>query len=59
HDPLTVKSAKLGDGGKSLFLEIDGVKPVMQMKITMRIQGADKAPVNFEVYNTIHELSGQ
>jgi hypothetical protein len=59
HDPLTVKSATLGDGNKSVFLEIDGVKPVMQMKITMRIQGAEKSPVSFEIYNTIHELAGQ
>ena len=59
HDPLTVKSAKLGDDGKSLFLEIEGVKPVMQMKITMRIQSSEKTPANYEVYNTIHELSGQ
>jgi len=54
-----VKSAKLGDDGKSVFLEIEGVKPVMQMKITMRIQSVEKTPANYEVYNTIHELSGQ
>jgi hypothetical protein len=59
HDPLAVKSAKVGDDGKSVFLEIEGVKPVMQMKITMRIQSAEKTPANYEVYNTIHELAGQ
>ncbi|HZE97977.1 MAG TPA: DUF6797 domain-containing protein [Planctomycetota bacterium] len=59
HDPLTVKSAKVGDDGKSVFLEIEGVKPVMQMKITMRLQAADGSPANYEIYNTIHELSGQ
>jgi len=59
HDPLTVKSAKVGDEGRSVFLEIEGVKPVMQMKITMRIQSAEKTPANCEIYNTIHELSGQ
>jgi hypothetical protein len=59
HDPLPVKSAALGDDGKSVFLEIEGVKPVMQMKITMRVRSAEKAPANFEIYNTIHELSGQ
>jgi glucose/arabinose dehydrogenase len=59
HDPLTVKSAKLSDDGRSVFLEIEGMKPVMQMKIAMRIQSAEKAPANFEIYNTIHELAGQ
>jgi len=54
-----VKSAKLGDDGKSVFLEIEGVKPVMQMKITMRIQSAQMSPAAYEVYNTIHELNGQ
>jgi hypothetical protein len=59
HDPLTVTSAKLGDDGKSVFLEIEGMKPVMQMKITMRVKAADGSPANYEVYNTIHELSSQ
>ncbi len=59
HDPLTVTAAKLSEDRKSVFLEIEGVKPVMQMKITMRVQSAERAPVNFEIYNTIHELAGQ
>jgi glucose/arabinose dehydrogenase len=59
HDPLLVKSARLGEDGKSVFLEIEGVKPVMQMKIAMRIQSAEKAPASFEIYNTIHELASQ
>jgi hypothetical protein len=59
HDPLTVKSAKLSEDGKSVFLEIDGMKPVMQMKILMRAAAADKSPATFDIYNTIHELPGQ
>jgi len=59
HDPLSVTSAKVGDDGKSVFLGIEGVKPVMQMKITMRLKGADATPANWEIYNTIHELAGQ
>src|SRR5579862_2581572 len=59
HDPLTVKSARLGDDGRSVFLEIEGVKPVMQMKIAMRLLSAEKTPATFEIYNTINELAGQ
>jgi hypothetical protein len=59
HDPLTVKAAKLSEDGKSVLLEIEGMKPVMQMKITMRIAGADKSAVSYEIYNTIHEISSQ
>src|SRR5437660_9346160 len=54
HDPLTVKSAKLSEDGKSVHLEIEGLKPVMQMKISFRLAAADKMPVVYEIYNTIH-----
>jgi hypothetical protein len=56
RDVLTVKSATLSDGGKTVFLEIEGMKPVMQMKIAYQIAAADKSPVKNEIYNTIHEL---
>jgi hypothetical protein len=59
HDPLTVKSAKLSEDGRSVFLEIEGMKPVMQMKISFKIASADKSDVRYEIYNTIHELTGQ
>jgi hypothetical protein len=35
------------------------MKPVMQMKIQMRAAAADKSPVSFDIYNTIHEIPGQ
>jgi hypothetical protein len=56
RDVLTVKSATLSEDGKSVFLEIEGMKPVMQMKIAYQIAAADKSPVKNEIYNTIHEL---
>jgi hypothetical protein len=59
HDPLTLKAAKLSEDGKTLHLEIEGLKPVMQMKIAFRLSAADKSPVVYEIYNTIHELPGQ
>lgn len=59
RDVLAVKSATLSQDGRSVFLEIDGMKPVMQMKIAFRIAAADKSAVNHEIYNTIHELAGQ
>src|ERR1700722_3763178 len=33
HDTLEVKSAKLSADGKTVVLTIEGIKPVMQMKI--------------------------
>src|SRR6185295_4736375 len=52
------ESAKLSEDGKTVHLEIEGLKPVMQMKISFRLAAADKTPVVYEIYNTIHELSG-
>ena len=59
RDALEVKAARLSEDGKTLHLEIDGLKPVMQMHIGLRIAASDKAPVAFDIYNTVHELSGQ
>ncbi len=56
HDPLAVKSAKVSADGREVVLEVDGLKPVMQMKITLRPSSAAKVPGSFEIYNTIHEL---
>ena len=59
HDPVEVKSAKLGEDRKTVFLEIPNIKPVMQMRIRYNLQGADGAPVAGEAYNTINKVPGQ
>ncbi len=56
HDPLTVKSAVLSADKKSVFLEIPGLKPVMQMQIKFALKSADGAELQSEVLNTIHAL---
>jgi hypothetical protein len=56
HDPLTVKAARLSEDGRSVFLEIEGLKPVMQMRISCKLAASDGAPAAFDIYNTIHEL---
>jgi hypothetical protein len=56
HDPLTVKSATVSADKKSVFLEIPGIKPVMQMVIKFGIQSADGGEIRGEVVNTIHAL---
>ena len=57
HDSLAVKSATLSPDGKSVFLEIPEIKPVMQMAIKFGIQTADGAELRSEVVNTIHALA--
>ncbi len=53
-DPVGVKSAKLSEDGRTVALELEEVKPVMQMKIAFKLEGADKTPANYEIHNTIH-----
>jgi hypothetical protein len=51
-----VKSVRLSKDHKSVFLEIPGIKPVMQMEIQYNIDTADGASIEQEIYNTIHAL---
>ena len=51
---MHVKSVKLLPDGKTVFVEIPDLKPVMQMKIKFALNAADGAPVNWEIYNTIN-----
>src|SRR4030095_8141751 len=43
HDSLKVKSVTVGTDDRSVFLEIEGIKPVMQMSIRYAIKSADGA----------------
>jgi hypothetical protein len=55
RDKVEVKSARLSDGNKTVFLEMP-VKPVMQMRVKFALKAADGAAVNHEIYNTIHKV---
>jgi len=56
RDAVDVKSAKLSPDGKTVTLEIPGLKPVMQLGIKMRVRSADGAAVPLELYATIHKV---
>jgi glucose/arabinose dehydrogenase len=57
HDPLTIKSIKLSADNKTVFLEIPGLKPVMQMQIKMGLKGADGVEFNQTIWNTINKVA--
>jgi glucose/arabinose dehydrogenase len=59
RDTVEVKSAKLQADGRTVFLEIADVKPVMQMGITYKLKGADGGRVEGEVYNTVNWVGKQ
>jgi glucose/arabinose dehydrogenase len=57
HDTLDVKSAKLSADGKTVVLTIEGIKPVMQMKIEYKhVKAADGTDLHDTIENTIHNL---
>jgi sugar phosphate isomerase/epimerase len=56
RDELAVKSARLLPDGKTVFLEIPGLAPVMQMQIKYSLQCADGSLCRGAFYNTINRL---
>ena len=54
--PLTVKAAMLSEDGKTVFLELPGIRPVMQMHIRFNLETAKGETLRSEVFNTIHAL---
>jgi hypothetical protein len=54
HDPVEVKSVKLLEDGKTVFVELAQVIPVMQMRIKMDLQGASGGPaLKTNIFTTI------
>jgi hypothetical protein len=59
HDTVDVESIKISDDKKSIFIKINDLKPVMQMKTIMKIKAADGSKMNWELDNTINIVPGQ
>jgi glucose/arabinose dehydrogenase len=57
HDVVDVKTAKVSADGKTVMLQTDELKPVMQMMIQMHIKSADGAPMDWDVINTINRIA--
>jgi len=55
-DKVAVKSAKLLDDGKSVFLEIQGLQPVMQMHVKYALETPEGEEIKGEIYNTINKV---
>lgn len=56
HDVVDIKSAKLSSDGRTIFLDIPDIKPVMQMQIQYNINAADGKTMRGEIYNTINRV---
>lgn len=59
HDPVDIDAVTVSPDHKTIFLKVADLKPVMQMKIRMKIKAADGSPVDYAIYNTIEKVPGQ
>ncbi len=58
RDMVDVDEATLSDDGKTVFLKIADLKPVMQQKIEFRLKTADGKDLNHSIYHTINKVGG-
>jgi hypothetical protein len=57
--PLKVTSAQLGDDGRTLLLQLDGLAPTWCMEIVYDVKTASGEVVTGKIHNTIHALDGK
>ena len=56
HDQVAVRSAKLLADGRTVFLEIPNLKPVMQLQVQYNLNAKEGASLRGKVYATINRL---
>ena len=56
QDEVDVEEAILSKDGKTVFLEIEDLQPVMQMKIQLDLKGKDGTPIRHVIHNTINRI---
>lgn len=54
REPVEIKSVRVSENKKEVFLEVPGLQPVMQMRIKMNIKAADGTAMPTEIGNTIN-----
>jgi hypothetical protein len=54
NDNVAIESVKLAEDGKSVFLEVRGLVPVMQMRIKMNVKAVDGSRVPDDIGSTIN-----
>ncbi|PYJ80557.1 MAG: hypothetical protein DME22_23935 [Verrucomicrobia bacterium] len=56
HDQVAVRSAKLLADGRTVFLEIPDLKPVMQLQVQYNLSAKEGASMRGKVYATINRV---
>jgi glucose/arabinose dehydrogenase len=55
-DPVQIRSVRLSDDGRTVFLEIPDIRPVMGMSIRYDLRAADGTEMRHEIHNTINRV---
>lgn len=58
-DAVEPRAIRLADDGKTVFLEIPDIQPVMGMSISYTLKAADGTEMQQEIYNTINRVPAQ
>ena len=56
RDSVEVTAARLEADGRTVFLEIPGLKPVMQMEMKFQVKTKDGTRIRDTIWNTIHHV---
>jgi len=56
HDPVEVRSAKLLPDGRTVFLEIPDLKPVMQLQVQYNLNAKEGGSLRGKLYATINRV---
>ncbi len=56
HDKVNVKSAKLSSDGRTVFIELENVQPVMQMLVKFDVEAESGEAVKGEIHSTINKV---
>jgi hypothetical protein len=54
HDAVEIKSVRLSEDGKTVFLQLEQVVPVMQMRIKYDVKAADGSAIKNNIFTTIN-----
>jgi hypothetical protein len=59
RDDVPVKAARLAEDGRGVFLELPGLRPVMEMEIQYNLNTRDGRPARGAAYATINRIESE
>lgn len=56
RDTLPITAATVSDDGRRVFVRVEGLRPVMQLRVQAGLRTADGATLPVDYYGTVHRL---